>query len=80
MEIAKFWEKKNTISFKDVDFSKLSALVEEHTCINIFLYFLYKAGHIGLVGEMKGIMDRKILVGNQIGMDMGRVGGEEEYD
>lgn len=32
------------------------------------------------MGEMKGIMERKILVGIQSKLDVGRVGGDEEYD
>lgn len=81
LEIVKFWEKKNTNFFKVVDFSKLSALVKDHTSMKyILIFFLYKARHIGLMGEMKGIIERKILVGIQSGMDVGRVGGDEEYD
>lgn len=39
LEIAKFWEKKNTISFMVVDSSKLSALVKDHTCMKYILIF-----------------------------------------
>lgn len=39
LEIAKFWEKKITISFMVVDSSKLSALVKDHACMKYILIF-----------------------------------------